>query len=196
VTDPPTNLAVLDASVLVPAAPRDTLLRLAFSGVFEARWSDLILEEVRRTLVNDRFTDAGRATRLIATMTSRFPDARVDNFDHLIEEMTNHPGDRHVLAVAVATGASVIVTDNLRHFRVNDLAPHAIEAQSVDQFLNDRLDDRREKVIELLHLQASMLHRPPMSVQDVLERLRIHAPVFVERISDSIEPESRSEPYR
>lgn len=35
--------------------------------------------------------------------------------------MTNHPGDRHVLAAAVTIKADVIVTSNLMHFQEKDL---------------------------------------------------------------------------
>jgi hypothetical protein len=43
--------AVLDASVLFPAAVRDTLLRAAGAGLYQLYWSSDILEEVRRNLV-------------------------------------------------------------------------------------------------------------------------------------------------
>ncbi len=182
-TVPTRLIALLDASVLVPASSRDTLLRLAFTGVFIPRWSETILDELRRLLVNDGFTDAVRAAHLLETMENRFSDARISNFEHLIPSMTNHPGDRHVLVAAVATGASVIVTNNIRHFRLADLAPHAITAQTTDRFLTDRLAEQPETVLRLLRLQTSVLRSPPMTVQEVLARLRIHTPTFVERVS-------------
>jgi len=44
-------IAVLDACVLVPMPLADTLLRLAEPpALFDARWSDEILNEVTRTL--------------------------------------------------------------------------------------------------------------------------------------------------
>jgi predicted nucleic acid-binding protein len=40
----------------------------------------------------------------------------------LAKVMTNHPGDRHVLAAAVTAKADIIVTSNLKHFKPKDLA--------------------------------------------------------------------------
>jgi hypothetical protein len=42
---PSSLIAVLDANVLYPFTLRDTLLRAAAAGLFQARWSDKILEE-------------------------------------------------------------------------------------------------------------------------------------------------------
>ena len=45
---------VLDANVLYPFSLRDTLLRAAAAALFQVYWSDEILEETRRNLVNPR----------------------------------------------------------------------------------------------------------------------------------------------
>lgn len=50
-------IAVLDANVLIPAAPRDTLLRAAELGLFQPVWSDQILDEVQRNLVSAAHLD-------------------------------------------------------------------------------------------------------------------------------------------
>lgn len=50
-----------------------------------------------------------------------------NGFDALTDEMTNTPGDRHVLAAAVRCHADLIVTYNRRHIRnirnVSNLSP-------------------------------------------------------------------------
>ena len=45
---------VYDANVLYPAPLRDLLLRLGRKGVFQARWSSTILDEVFRNLAANR----------------------------------------------------------------------------------------------------------------------------------------------
>jgi predicted nucleic acid-binding protein len=118
--------AVLDADVLFPFSLRDTLLRLAEpepvpgpASLYVPLWSERILEEMVRNLVEDRRMDQERANRLASLMRSAFEDASVGNeaIRALEESMTNDPGDRHVLAAAVAGGAEAIITFNLEHSR-------------------------------------------------------------------------------
>ena len=49
-----------------------------------------------------------------------------------IDQMRNHPGDRHVAAAALEAGAHLIVTQNLKDFREH---PAGIGAVSPDAFL-------------------------------------------------------------
>ncbi len=70
-------MAVADACVLVPAALCDFLLRAASAGLYRVRWTDDILDEVRRTLVGDLGKSDVQAERRIAAMKRAFPDALV-----------------------------------------------------------------------------------------------------------------------
>ena len=45
---------VYDANVLYPSMLRDILIRLANTGVFQARWTDTILDEVFNNLQKNR----------------------------------------------------------------------------------------------------------------------------------------------
>jgi predicted nucleic acid-binding protein len=171
--------AALDANVLVPVAPRDTLLRAAEVRLYQIRSSVLILAEVERTLVREGLTSAEAEARLVATMGRAFDDAEVRGFDALIPQMTNDPKDRHVLAAAVAGGASVIVTRNLRHFPSAALVPHGIVAQTPDAFLVALLREDSGTMQRLLREQAGDLARPPRRLEDVLIALARDAPAFV-----------------
>ncbi len=169
---------VLDASVLIPAALRDTLLRAAQEGLYRLFWSRDILEEVRRNLVENRLTTEDGARRVLEHMMRAFPDALVEGYETLILSMSNHPKDRHVLAAAVEAGAQVIVTTNLRHFSPADTSRHGVEAQSPDSFLTDLFDFAPEAMVEILKSQAAALTRPPETVEDVLSALAVFAPSF------------------
>jgi hypothetical protein len=81
----------------------DTLLRLAEPpALYAPRWTDEILAEVTRTLVI-RFGKAPEdALYREAAMRDFFRDSSVKDYQPLVERMTNHPKDRHVLAAAVA----------------------------------------------------------------------------------------------
>ena len=52
---------VLDACVLYQLPLRDTLLRVAQQHLYEVRWSQRILDEVARSLVEDRRASPAQA---------------------------------------------------------------------------------------------------------------------------------------
>jgi type IV secretory pathway TrbD component len=96
---------VLDACVLVPASLRDTLLGCAERRMYLPRWSNEILDELRRTLLEKLGRSPEQVDHLLAELNRHFADARVEGFETLVALMTNDPGDRHVIAAAVKCGA-------------------------------------------------------------------------------------------
>src|SRR5712692_5702660 len=95
-------VVVLDACVLFPSSLRDTLLRTAKAGLYRMRWTDDILEEVRRNLINKRKMSEDQAQRLIDTMSKQFPEAFITQHRFLISSMTNDTKDRNILRAIVA----------------------------------------------------------------------------------------------
>ncbi|WP_329106973.1 PIN domain-containing protein [Micromonospora sp. NBC_01699] len=94
--------ALLDANVLVPNVLRDTLLRIAGTGLYRPLWSDDILAETRRTVLRlHPKIEPAKFDRTITHMNRSFDDALVTNYRSVVDGMTNDPGDRHVLAAAV-----------------------------------------------------------------------------------------------
>jgi len=174
---------VLDACVLIPASLRDTLLRAAEQGIYRLHWSELILDEVSRNLVKRDMASFEDAQDLTNIMRQFFASATVRNFESLVPCMTNEEKDRHVLAVAVVSRSQVIVTSNIQDFPDSALAPFGIETQTPDEFLTRIFDLYPKRLVKVLTEQAQDLVAPPMSVQEVLEELTIHAPEFVGIIS-------------
>jgi hypothetical protein len=69
-------------------------------------------------------------------MKAVLPEADVANYRPLVTDLDlPDPGDRHVLAAAIAGKASVIVTWNLKDFPAPDLLPYGVTSQSPDDFL-------------------------------------------------------------
>jgi len=173
---------VLDSCVLFPMALRDTLLRAAEAGLYRPYWSQEILDGATRNLVlTDRMAEE-QAVRLQTQIQRAFPQAMVEVPNTLIASMTNDPADRHVLAAAVFSGASVIVTFNLKDFSEKALEPWQIEAQHPDAFLCNLYDLFPEAVIRLIKRQANALRSPPKTVVDILQILRRQVPEFVDRL--------------
>jgi hypothetical protein len=148
---------ILDACVLVNAALRDTLLRLAEPpcSLYLPRWSPDIIEETKRTLEIKLGLTPQQTAHLFRQLEIHFADAWVEGYDAFIQAMTNHPKDRHVLAAAVACGAQTIVTFNLKDFLPDALAPWSVEAQSPDEFLIHQYHLAPEMVVAILREQAA-----------------------------------------
>jgi len=180
--------AVLDACVLYPIGLRDTLLNVAEAGLYQVLWTDEILAETARNIVEDTpDLTAAHLEKTFAAMRRAFPEAMVRGHEHLAESMTNHPKDRHVLAAAVAAQAGVVVTANLRHFPPQACDPHGIRVESPDQFLCDAFERGPEVVPAVLRMQAARKCRPAMSVEEMLDRLAVVVPDFVATIRSFVQ---------
>jgi hypothetical protein len=177
--------AVLDACVLVPMPLADTLLRLAEPpALYLPRWSRDIMEEVTRTLIDKFGLPEERARRREGVLRRHFGEAWVRGYRMLIPGMTNHPGDRHVLAAAVKCRAELIVTYNGRHFPESALKPWRIEARGPSAFLKDLYHLSPGLVIRRLREQAGNIG---LRLPDLLARLHGAAPGFVALLCEQLD---------
>ena len=177
-------LVLLDACVLLQAPLRDTILRLAeYPRLFVPRWSEEIIAETTRNLESRIGLSRERTTYLVEQLRSHFADSWVTGYELLIDRMTNHPKDRHVLAAAVRCGASVIVTYNKRDFPAPATRPWDIEIQGPSTFLRYQYDLNPSIVIDKLHEQARDLGR---ALPEQLAVLRKAVPSFVDAICQDL----------
>jgi len=137
-----TFTALFDACVLYPAPLRDFLMRLALTDLFRPRWTEQIHDEwIRNLLQNRSDLTAEQLQRTRTLMNSHVRDCVVTGYEPLIDGLTlPDPDDRHVLAAAIRTRASVIVTCNLKDFPQEVLGPLGLEAQHPDEFITHLID--------------------------------------------------------
>lgn len=180
--------AVLDANVLLPAPLRDTLLRLAEAELYVPRWSERILAEVAKNLVESGRTDTARAARVTEIIAAAFPEAMAPTsvVSTIEPVMTNDPKDRHVLAAAVGVGAEVVVTKNLKDFPPTTCKPLAIQVVSPDDFLVDLHQVDPAAALRALSDQAAALTKPALTLHDVLDHVAKDAPNFAGLIRESL----------
>lgn len=172
---------LLDANVLFPFSLRDTLLRAASAGFFQVYWSERILDEARRNLVETKTVSEEQAAYLFDRIANAFPEAAVTGYEPLVDAMRNDLKDRHVAAAAVRAAAQVIVTQNLRDFSG---LPEGIEAQSADEFLCNLFDIYPDEMVELVRAQAAALRKPPRSLEELLNGLGKLVPTFAQAIRE------------
>lgn len=165
-------VVVFDACVLYPASVRDLLIRLAAAGLFQARWTDRILDECFRSIVAARPELAGKLDRTRALMQAAIPAATVTGYEPLVPTLTlPDEDDRHVLAAAIRCSAQVIVTSNLRDFPADALAPWEMEAQHPDTFVLHLLSLDPGAVVRAVLAQVAGLKAPPATVPELLSIL-------------------------
>ena len=177
-------LVVLDACVLIQAPLRDTLLRLAEPPrLYVPRWSEEIIIETVRNLENRIGLSPDKTAYLVRQLRTHFGDAWVTGYEPLVDRMTNHPKDRHVLAMAVKCGASVIVTYNKRDFPADATERWGVDIQGPSTFLKYQYELNSSIVVDKLHAQARNLGR---TLEQQLKVLRLAASTFVETICSDL----------
>lgn len=130
---------LLDANVLYSSTLTDLFMRFHCAGLYRARWSQEILDEVRRHLVK-KF-DSEKIDRRLFLMNETVHDGLITGYQSLIDCIDLEPdkNDRHVLAAAVVGHCDAIVTSNLDDFSEQYLAPLNVVAIHPDQFILDQL---------------------------------------------------------
>ena len=165
--------ATYDACVLHPAGLRDLFVRLAGTGLFRAKWSNDILDEMVASVLRRRpELDPAELERTRKLMCDAVPDCLTTGYAALVEALDlPDPGDRHVLATAIRSGSQVIVTENIRDFPASSLEIYDMEAQTPDVFVLHLIDLSPTTVARVIDEQVQALKRQPLTRADVLDRL-------------------------
>jgi predicted nucleic acid-binding protein len=168
-----TFVVIYDANVLYPATLRDVLIRLAQTGLVQAKWTETILDETFRSLHAKRpDLDETRLQRTRNLMNLAVRDAVVTGYEPLIGSLhLPDLDDRHVLAAAIRARAQIIVTFNLSDFPTEVLADWDVEAKHPDDFLVDQFHLDAISVHKAIQAVADSWQKPPGTVNDVLDRL-------------------------
>ena len=167
--------AFFDANVLYPSGLRNFLMHLALTGIFRAHWSDEVQEEWIRNLLKNR-PDLTRAKldRTRHLMDKAIPDALVTGYEHLIDSIElPDRNDRHVVAAAIRSGSSVIVTLNLADFPSESLANFSIEAEHPDDFVLALFETFPDVVLEAARTHRASLKNPPKTNDGYLAELEV-----------------------
>lgn len=146
-TKPPSSLAkaVLDANVLAPAVKSTALRQLAEDGLYIPVLSQAIWQEAEYSI-----TRLGEdKTEWAARTLSRWQQVPSILWAEAEEPPAKLPdaGDSHVLGTALAAGADIIVTENIRDFPKKVLGPLGLTAMGTDKF-----------VLELMEAQPTAAH--------------------------------------
>ena len=166
----PLFIVVYDSCVLYPAPLRDLLMRLAMTGLYQAKWTEEIHKEWMRNLLKNRpDLTRERLENTRSKMDLHATDCLINEYEDLIEGLhLPDPHDRHILAAAIKASAQTILTYNLSDFPSKSISKYGIAAQHPDEFLRHLLDLAPAKVIRTVQETRLSLKKPPKSAHEYL----------------------------
>lgn len=166
--------AVLDACVLYPPVLRSLLLGADLAGLYQARWSDRILEEwLRATRKLGAGAEAG-ARIDAALIAAQHPSATLKPAPHIEARLLlPDANDTHVLAVAIAGSCDAIITLNAQDFPRGVLAGEGVARRDPDGFLWEIFShhpDAMGRVVAQVHTRAEAMAGAPVALKSLLKR--------------------------
>ncbi|TJW98562.1 MAG: PIN domain-containing protein, partial [Mesorhizobium sp.] len=176
---------ILDACVLYPAPLRDFILELAGSGIFRARWTEMIHDEWTRNLSKARpDLDPAKLNRTRQLMNASVLGCLVEGYEGLIPALElPDPDDRHVLAAAIHTGADAIVTMNLKDFPPSVSKQYELEILHPDDFLYQQFGLDQAAVVIAARNCRARLKNPPKTPSEYLNTLQAQSlPLLVDEL--------------
>jgi len=128
---------LIDTCVLYPTVMREMVLGVAARGAFEPVWSARILEEWARAAIKLGPTGEAQARAEIALLRGKWPGAEREAAPGLQARLwLPDADDIHVLAVAVASSADMILTLNAKDFPRQILAEEGLSRADPDSYLH------------------------------------------------------------
>lgn len=163
--------AVLDACVLHPTFLRASLLWLATERLYRPLWSEQILNEWEGSIRKKRPDISDSKLAQLRADFGAFPDAMVERSRITLPDLTlSDPNDAHVIETGVLAHADAIITANLKHFPVSELAKVGLEPIHPDTFLVNIIDLDEVRALGSLRRQRQMMSRSEPTVDEFLAR--------------------------
>jgi hypothetical protein len=155
------------------------LLSVADAGLIRPVWQEVIEDEVRRNSIrlsisrgSDYSAAEAAADVVKVNMNRAFPGACLEPPDWIryVGDCTNHPKDRHVLAVAIGGRASHVVTNNIRDFPVPSRPP-GIGVVRPDTFLVGLLMTDTAGVVGAIETMVRRHKKPPHTPAELASKI-------------------------
>lgn len=147
---------MLDSNVIFSHVLYELLGRVAASlRLLDLVWSDELLAEAQRVLIDRKPLTAEQASRWVGYLREAFPAGRVDlsTVSTDAAALSADPADAHVCALALGGGAGYLFTFD-RGYLQSALAAHRVQVLTPDEFLSSALDREPEAFATLLEEQA------------------------------------------
>ncbi|TDO68426.1 PIN domain-containing protein [Kribbella sp. VKM Ac-2571] len=159
--------AFLDACVLHGQLTTDVILTLAHARLLTPKWSAQVLEEVKRN--RPEGLPEERIDARFARMNQVFPAAMTSEYEALVPQMQADEKDKHVLAAAIHSRATVLVTENTKDFWPSSTGRDAMKVERTSEFLNHLLTRFPDRVVAALESMVARNRREPCTMPELVD---------------------------
>jgi predicted nucleic acid-binding protein len=166
-------VTLTDANTLISRTFRDYFVYAERFGALDIHWSDTILDETTRNLIEQFGFSQEDAEVLVERLEAYLPSALVEvkkRDETRVAKVDMDDRDRHVLAAALSAKADLLLTQNVRHLPRDWMAKRGIELIDPGTLLT-RLAAKYPDILRKAHWQG-VNSRPQTSEQvlAILER--------------------------
>ncbi len=163
-----------DTNVVFPFSIMDLLLGMAEDGIHNFIWSNDLLDEWQRVIVENNQRSAKSAASIVAAIREFFDDGEIPTASYAaeVDDMPSaDPHDRKHIAAAKVGRATVLLTRNLKHFPAEPLLEMSIRVLDADAYVCEQLVRSPEQMLWTVTRIAGEKRRPSMSVGELLTSL-------------------------
>ena len=113
-----------------------------------------------------------RAAKAVSAMVAAFPEANVFDYSAFIAAAAlPDRDDQHVLAAALKTRASMLVTENIEDFPADVLGKLGLEVNTADEFIADAVELDPALAIQAVARMRARFNRPALDAAEMLLRM-------------------------
>lgn len=160
-----------DANVLYPISVADLFLRLGELYIHDVLWSQDLLREVERVLIEHKGLAAEAAAYFCDCIREAFPEGEIprSSYEHLIPTRTGpDPDDWVHSAAAVGGGATILLSTDRRGFPKRDLGD--VRRVSPDAYFSELLIGFPAEILSVVNEMGSQ-RKAPQAVGTTLSAL-------------------------
>ncbi len=168
------SVALADANVLIPRTLRDYFVYAAKVGALQIHWSQPILDEMSRNLCAKFEFSEDDAIELELRLTEYLPRALIEvrkRDAQFAAEVEMDAKDRHILAAALSAKATVLLTENSKHFPQAWMTEHGIELLTAGSLLERLAAEHPDELRQAHHLTVTNSPRSEDEILATLEQM-------------------------
>jgi predicted nucleic acid-binding protein len=183
--------AFLDANVIRGQLTNDVLLTLAHDRLFSPRWSEQVLDEAKRNRPEN--VSEAKIDSRFAQMNRVFSAAMTTGYEGLMPEMQADEKDKHVLAAAVHSKSTVLVTENTKDFNPPPSGPNAMKVERASAFLNRLLEENPDRVKAALNKMLARNRSEPQTMPQLIDKMASQTELkgFAHKLNEAVPEKDR-----